>query len=71
MVHPSTNQETQYMIKRATELMRVRRCHVIYISQWLKFGGGKLIPDSGMKTFSKTGVRTTGWVTGTFKDSQP
>lgn len=56
-------QETKYMMKQAIELMRkIIECHVIYISQRLKSGGGKLSTDSGMQTFSETGVRTIGWV---------
>lgn len=57
------------MLKQATELMRkARGRHVIHICQQLKFGGGKLLTDSGMQTFSKTGLRTTRWVNGTFTD---
>jgi hypothetical protein len=29
-------------------------CHMTYITQWLKVGGGKLFKYSGMQIFSQT-----------------
>jgi hypothetical protein len=40
---------------------------MMYISQWLKLGRGKLHSHSGMQTFSKP-VGQREWVDGTFTD---
>jgi hypothetical protein len=49
----SINKQTkQYTIKQADGLMIKSGGHdMIHISQWLKFGRGKLLSDSGMQTF--------------------
>jgi hypothetical protein len=31
-------------------MMKFRRQHVMYISQWFKLGGGKLVSNSGLNT---------------------
>jgi hypothetical protein len=53
-VQPLTSKEAWYTVEWAAEIMRkVRGRHLVYISQWLKFGGDKLFTvDSGMQTFS-------------------
>jgi GMP synthase-like glutamine amidotransferase len=51
-VPPKTSKATKYTIKQADGLIISGGHHMMHISQWMKSGGGKLLSDSGMQTFS-------------------
>jgi hypothetical protein len=35
-------------------MRKFKGCHMMYSSQWLKLGGGKVLSNSGMQTFYRS-----------------